>query len=287
MGKYASNNQTRCSACGFRMPAGVGTCLACGVGVTTRRPPLLRTENAYASTGASALRMFDPLATRRTGMANGNDISAGPANIPAVSGSASPATSRESARPVGAVEPAQSVASRADVTGRVIAVEHSHTEPRSFDIYRVLTKALWFLALLPVIVVVGGLCLALKCFSGMDLLWLGYFFRGNGRAAEQIPVWYARVRREDDGAEVMVRIKGYASGNVAADDLMDFWGKWRDGVLVAKSGFNQRTRALITFHRSVWPVLFMLTLAMFIGLAICLHAAAHSVNHVPQTRTNR
>jgi hypothetical protein len=180
------------------------------------------------------------------------------------------------------------VESNTDVTGRVIAVEHSHTEPQGFDICRAITKTLWFLAFLPVIAVVGVILLALRCFSGMDLLWLGYFFRGNGRAVEQIPVWYARVR-QDDGAEVMVRIKGaYASGNVAADDLVSFWGIWQDGVLVVRRGFNHRTRSRITFHYSVWPILLLLTLVMIVGVAICLHIiAAHSANQVLQIRMNR
>jgi len=124
----------------------------------------------------------------------------------------------------------------------------------------------------------------LRFFSGTDLLWLGFIFRGNGRASEQVPVWYARVRRDNDDGEVMVRLKGaYSTGNVGADDLVSFWGTWRDGVLVAKRGFNHRTRSWIAFQRSRWPILLVLTLAAAVGLALLAHAAlSHSISQVPR-----
>jgi hypothetical protein len=159
------------------------------------------------------------------------------------------------------------------VTGRVIAVGQSHTEPPGFDVCRALTKLLWFLILLPVVGAVACVLLVLRLFSGTDLLWLGFFFRGNRRAAEQVPVWYARVRQLDDDAEVMVRLKGtYSTGNVAADDVVSFWGNWRDGVLVARRGFNHRTRSRIALQNSRWRVCLMLTLALIAGMAIYLCA---------------
>ena len=136
--------------------------------------------------------------------------------------------------------------------------------------------------LLPIIGVIVCLLFMFRCFSGSNLLWMGWLFKGNGRAVEQIPVWFARVRREDDGTEVMVRIKGrYATGNFAADDLVSLWGTWSDGVLTAKRGFNHRTRSRISFEYSVWPVLLLVTLAMIVGMAIylCL-VAAHSGHQV-------
>jgi len=278
MNDIRNGNPRRCPECGSRIPGTGDTCPVCGVSMAGRRVPV-GTSGGNSATGIAGGPIADPLTVQRTGLAS---------SPPATTGSRSPVRrgggviQGTSAPPQAAISilSTETATQGADVTGRVIAVEHSHTEPRGFDICRVLTKTLWFLALLPVIVVVGGVLLALRCFSGTDLLWMGYFFRGNGRAAEQIPVWYARVRREDDGAEVMVRIKGaYATGNVGADDIVSFWGTWQDGVLIAKRGLNHRTRSKITFHRSIWPVLLLLTLAMIVGLAICLKiVASHPAN---------
>lgn len=170
-------------------------------------------------------------------------------------------------------QPARTPVQGADVTGRVIAVAQSHTELPGFDVCRALTKLLWFLILLPVVGAVACVLLVLRLFSGTDLLWLGFFFKGNGRAAEQVPVWYARVRQMEDDSEVMVRLKGaYSTGNVAADDLVSFWGAWRDGVLVARRGFNHRTRSRIALRNSRWRVCLMLTLALIAGMAVYLCA---------------
>ena len=170
------------------------------------------------------------------------------------------------------------------MTGRVIAVEQSHTERPGFDVCRALTKLLWFLLLFPVVAAIAVPLILLRFFSGTDLLWLGFIFRSNSRASEQIPVWYARVRRVDDDGEVMVRLKGlYSTGNVGADDLVSFWGSWRDGVLVAKRGFNHRTRSQIAFQHSRWPILLVLTLAVAIGLVIFAHIALpHSADQMPR-----
>jgi hypothetical protein len=225
----------------------------------------------------------DPLTVQLTGTVSPPSRTA--ANRPPAH-RASGALQRVAVAPVAAVSnhPLATAPRGADVTGRVIAIEHSHTEPPGFDVCRALTKLLWFLLLFPVVAAVAVPLILLRFFSGTDLLWLGFIFRGNGRASEQVPVWYARLRRLDDDGEAMVRLKGpYSTGNVAADDLVSFWGSWRDGVLVARRGFNHRTRSQIAFQRSRWPILLVLTLAVAVGFAIiALMALSQSAGQMPR-----
>gem|GEM_PF-6012384 len=177
----------------------------------------------------------------------------------------------------------------ADVMGRIIAVEQSHMEPPAFDPVRAFTRFLWgllFLAAplvllsqvflvcgpLPVVAMMAGLLFLGRCVSLTNLLCLMHLFGTRSHVPEQVPVWYARVRSLEDESEVMVRLKGsYVSGNVSGDDMVAFWGNWRQGVLMAKRGFNCRTRSEITFRRSKWRIYLVLTLVFMAVLAMQFH----------------
>ena len=177
-----------------------------------------------------------------------------------------PATWPLTAAPVADAVPV--LADNADVMGRVIAFAQSHTEHPAFDFWKLFTCLIWGLFLLPIVIAVMCIMTLFRRFSMNGVMWFFYMF-GNRRPADQIPVWYARVRRLDDESEVMVRLKGlYATGNVAADDLVSFWGRWKDGVLIAKRGFNHRTNSYVAFQRSVWRVYLLLTLGAIAGLFI-------------------
>jgi hypothetical protein len=96
-----------------------------------------------------------------------------------------------------------------------------------------------------------------------------------------VPVWYARVRDREDESEVIVRLKGlFSRGNVAPDDLVSFWGPWRDGVLMARRGFNHRTQTTIQFHQSKWWIWLILMSILATGVAIHLHGTWVSLNNI-------
>jgi len=271
----------RCPECGFKMRQGL-PCPMCGASVLARPAPRAVRDADFAGRNLTA-PVADPLTVQLTDTVSPPSRTA--ANRPPAH-RAGGALQRVAVAPGAAASnlPLATAPRGADVTGRVIAIEHSHTEPPGFGVCRALTKLLWFLLLFPVVAALAVPLILLRFFSGTDLLWLGFIFRGNGRASEQVPVWYARVRRDNDDGEVMVRLKGaYSTGNVGADDLVSFWGTWRNGVLVAKRGFNHRTRSQIAFQRSRWPILLVLTLAVAVGLALLAHAAfSHSISQVPR-----
>jgi len=277
----------RCPECGFKMRQGLRSCPMCGASMLARPAPRAVRDADFAGGNLTA-PVADPLTVQLTGTVSPPSRTA--ANRPPAHRAGGDFQCVAMAPGAAASNLPLATAPRgADVTGRVIAIEHSHTEPPGFDVCRALTcraltKLLWFLLLFPVVAALAVPLILLRFFSGTDLLWLGFIFRGNGRASEQVPVWYARVRRDNDDGEVMVRLKGaYSTGNVGADDLVSFWGTWRDGVLVAKRGFNHRTRSWIAFQRSRWPILLVLTLAVAVGLALLAHAAlSHSISQVPR-----
>jgi hypothetical protein len=159
-----------------------------------------------------------------------------------------------------------------DVVGRVILMDAPQNEAPDFDLCRVLARILWLLLLvaLPVLflrqvlVKLEGVSILLALVALMMLLHflrptsllslLGLTIgltRGVNRTVEHIPVRYFRVRMLHDDSEASVRLKGaYARGNVSPDDVVTFWGTWRDGVLMARRGYNHRTHSHIAIRRS-------------------------------------
>lgn len=164
----------------------------------------------------------------------------------------------------------------ADVVGRVIAMEAPYQEPADFDGYRLATRVLWILLLLPVVLVAGCMVMLLRLFSLGNLLSLAFLQTlinpFNGRQPEQVPVRYLRVRDEQE-SEWMVRVKGrFTSGNVGTDDLISLWGKWRGGTLAMRRGYNHRTNSRIELARS-WS---WLGFAVTVGIILVLMALCYS-----------
>jgi hypothetical protein len=201
-----------------------------------------------------------------------------------------------------ATPPIQSTATRqgAQVFGRVIAIDNSQREPPDFDLCRALTKSLWFILVLvsplvlfgntlvsfgPVLAVAGvaGVVFLLRMLPLTNILWFAYLAHANRRPEEQVPVWYVRVRDAQDESEIMVRVKGlFSRGNLAPDDLVSFWGPWRDGVLMAMHGYNHRTQTAVEFHQSRWWIWLVLTLVLAVGVVMHLHSTWASLNSMAQ-----
>lgn len=136
----------------------------------------------------------------------------------------------------------------------------------------VLTDTFVMLGPLPAIAGVAAVAGLLRVVPVTNLLWFAYLMHTNRRPEEQVPVWYARVRRTEDESEVMVRLKGlFSRGNVAPDDLVSFWGFWRNGVLIARHGLNHRTQTTIAFRRSLSWIWLVLTIIAVGVVALHLH----------------
>ncbi len=289
MSSVQNANTVRCPECGFKNPAGVGACPFCATQQSQHTPALLDWDSAIAE---------QPIGFR------GDDTMPMPPVVRSDSPStttaahqsaplATPATWTETrSEPQDAVQPIQNMATRqgAEVIGRVIAIDNSQREPPDLDICRALTKTLGFLLLLvsplvifgntlvtfgPMLAIAGvaGVMFLVRLLPVTNLLWFAYLAHANRRPDEQVPVWYARVRDGEDESEVMVRLKGlFSRGNVAADDLVSFWGSWRNGVLMTRHGFNHRTQTTIEFHRSKWWIWLILTSIIAIAVAVHLHS---------------
>lgn len=165
-----------------------------------------------------------------------------------------------------------STVARADVTGRVIAMDGPHLERPDLDICRIVTRTLWVLLLIasPLIFLrivmgtLGGLSALLA------LLALFFFLRFlsptnlfamfhlaallnplGRREIDQVPVRYLRVRGLDGDREHVVRMKGaLALSNVMPGDIVSCWGTFQGGVLRTTRAFSHRTQSWIEIERS-------------------------------------
>jgi hypothetical protein len=142
-------------------------------------------------------------------------------------------------------------------------------EPPDFDFCRAVIKGLGAFA---VLVLMSVFCVVRRRFSPTGILLLSHMEAGRaGRRAEQVPARYFRVRERTTRSEVIVRMKGlYTLGDVGPDDLMSFWGRWRGGTLVARRGFNHRTRAWVEIHRSRFWMWLLLGLVAVAALGLIL-----------------
>ncbi|MFO7906589.1 MAG: hypothetical protein ACQESR_03820 [Planctomycetota bacterium] len=290
-------NAVRCPECGFVSRDWGGSC-ACARAQPTHRPAaVLDWDNAGATESVHLPSDGEP----RTPVVAREDTleTSAPGQRPAALGSVSSRTETHP-QPEPTVHPVPDAMARhgAQVVGRVIAIDSSHREPPDPDLCRVLTKLLWapLLLVLPLAVVghalvafgsllalagVAGAMLLLRFLPWTTLLWFAYLAHINRRPDEQVPVWYARVREARDDSEVMVRLKGsFSRGNVAPDDLVSFRGAWREGVLMARFGFNHRTRSEIQFRRSRWWIGLALTLMFAAVLACQLHGTWVALNSI-------
>lgn len=299
MSRIQNTPDVRCPECGFKRPAGANGCPVCATTVTQRPPVVLDWDRAMAGSLVSTQQgetLRQPLVAQSEELPATTTASLpGPLAIPGTW----PETRPQSEE---AVQPSQSAAARhgAQVFGRVIAIDNSQREPPDFDLCRALTKALWVALLIasplvlfgdtlvsfgPVLAIAGvaGVMFLLRSLPWTSLLWFTYLAHLNRRPDEQVPVWYARVRDAEDESEIMVRLKGlFSRGNLAPDDLVSFWGPWRDGVLMAMHGYNHRTRTAIEFRQSRWWIWLVLTFGVAVAVAMHLHDTWVSLNSMAQ-----
>lgn len=166
-------------------------------------------------------------------------------------------------------------------------MEAAYQERPDFDWFQLFTKILWLMLLVasPFLLLYGLLVFGGVLPAILALLAMGYLVRflkpanlfpllhlhailSPSRRSEigTVPVRNLRVR-DDDDVEWMVRMKGQITlGNVATDDLVSLWGRWRGGTLLVTHGYNHRTRSDIQVEQSGSWLGFALTLAFILLL---------------------
>ena len=187
---------------------------------------------------------------------------------------------------------------KADLSGRVIAAEQVLHEQPDFDWCKLVTRLLWFsllvvspfillrtvlvhLGALPVVFAVVGFLFLLRFFSPTNILSLLHLhmllnpLRRN--EAEQIPVRYFRVRDFNE-REWIVRMKGQIDGgNIAPDDLISGWGKWRSGALALSRAYNHRTQSFVFVRTSQSWMSLAVTAGLILVLGIYFYKPFHTM----------
>lgn len=186
----------------------------------------------------------------------------------------------------------------AELSGRVIAAEPVVHEQPDFDWCKLATRLLWFLLLvvspfillrtvlvhlgaLPVVFAVVGFLFLLRFFSPTNifsLIQLNMLLNPLRRnEVEQVPVRYFRVRDANE-QEWVVRMKGQINGsNIASDDLISAWGRWRSGTLSLSRAYNHRTRSYVFARSSQSWIMLMVTVAVILFLGIYFYRPLHTM----------
>jgi len=186
----------------------------------------------------------------------------------------------------------------AALSGRVIAAEPVIHEHPDFDWCKLSTRLLWFLLLvvspfillrtvlvhlgaLPAIFAVIGLLFLLRFFSPANLfslIQLNYLLNPLRRnEVEQVPVRYFRVRDSNE-REWIVRMKGQIDGgNIAPDDLISAWGKWRSGALDLCRAYNHRTQSYVFVRTSQSWMMLVATVGLMAFLGIYFYKPVHTM----------
>ena len=197
--------------------------------------------------------------------------------------------------------PAQSEDKRvasAELNGRVIAAEPVVNEQPDFDWCKLVTRLLWFLLLvvspfillravlvhlgaLPVVFAVVGFLFLLRFFSPTNifsLIQLNMLLNPLRRnEVEQVPVRYFRVRDAHE-REWVVRIKGQVNGgNIASDDLISAWGRWRSGTLSLSRAYNHRTQSYLAIRSSQSWIMLTVTVGVILFLGIYFYRPLHTM----------
>lgn len=186
----------------------------------------------------------------------------------------------------------------AELSGRVIAAEPVVHEQPDFDWCKLVTRLLWFLLLvvspfvllrtvlvhlgaLPVVFAVVGFLFLLRFFSPTNILSLLHLhmllnpLRRN--EAEQVPVRYFRVRDTQE-REWVVRMKGQVNGgNIAPDDLISAWGRWRSGTLSLTRAYNHRTQSYASIRSSQSWIMLTVTVGVILFLGIYFYEPLHAM----------
>ena len=186
----------------------------------------------------------------------------------------------------------------AELSGRVIAAEPVIHEQPDFDWCKLTTRLLWFLLLvvspfillrtvlvhlgaLPVVFAIIGFLFLLRFFSPTNILSLLHLqmllnpLRRN--EADQVPVRYFRVRDSHE-REWIVRMKGQIDGgNIAPDDLISAWGKWRSGALALSRAYNHRTQSFIFVRTSQSWIMLAATAGLILFIGIYFYRPFHTM----------
>jgi hypothetical protein len=186
----------------------------------------------------------------------------------------------------------------AELSGRVIAAEPVIHEQPDFDWCKFATRLLWFLLLvvspfillhtvlvhlgaLQVVFAIIGFLFLLRFFSPtsiFSLIQLNMFLNPLRRhEAEQIPVRYFRVRDSHE-REWIVRMKGQIDGgNIAPDDLISAWGKWRSGALALSRAYNHRTQSYVFVRTSQSRMMLAATVGLILFVVIYFYKPFHTM----------
>lgn len=186
----------------------------------------------------------------------------------------------------------------AELSGRVITAEPVVHEQPDFDWCKLTTRLLWFLLLvvspfvllrtvlvhlgaLPVVFAIVAFLFLLRFFSPTNILSLLHLhmllnpLRRN--EAEQVPVRYFRVRDAHE-REWVVRMKGQVNGgNIAPDDLISAWGRWRSGTLSLTRAFNHRTQSYASIRSSQSWIMLTITVGVILFLGIYFYEPLHAM----------
>lgn len=186
----------------------------------------------------------------------------------------------------------------AELSGRVIAAEPVIHERPDFDWCKLTTRLLWFLLLvvspfvllrtvlvhwgaLPAVFAIIGFLFLLRFFSPTNmfsLIQLNMLLNPLRRnEAEQVPVRYFRVRDSHE-REWIVRMKGQIDGgNIAPDDLISAWGKWRSGALALSRAYNHRTQSFVFVRTSQSWIMLAATAGLILFIGIYFYRPFHTL----------
>jgi hypothetical protein len=178
------------------------------------------------------------------------------------------------------------------VHGRVFIADSAFSEDPDLDVCKLITRILWIIILLPFLIVAAAVCLMFRRSSPINLFaMLGVFRFLNpvARNNAQVPVRYFRIREDDTGSEVMVRMKGQLThGNIGQEDLVTLSGRSRGGTLYAQDGYNHRTASTIRLARSYSWIGLILTILFALAAGVAVHAptarVARTVNSIGGAR---
>lgn len=165
---------------------------------------------------------------------------------------------------------------KSTVQGLVSISEPFYNEAPDLDPCRIITRILWIILLLPLIVVGVIVCLLFRRMSPINIyamLGIFKFLNPASRNEEQVPVRYFRIRQPDTDAEVMVRMKGKLThGSVGQNDRVTLSGRFRGGTLHATEGYNHRTSSTIGLQQSYSWIGLVLTLIFILFVVVAVHS---------------
>ena len=279
----------RCMDCGRRSVANEGNCGCCGAALRSARESFGATPSDNGAEG----RFVNPHMAHISHATGVRPLS--------LSG---PLVCLPDELRVTDVQSEGTRAYKAELDGRVIAAEPVIHERPDFDWCKLVTRLLWFLLVviapfillrsvlvqlgaLPAIFAIVGVLLLLRFLSPsniLSLLHLNMLLNPLRRSEdEQVPVRYFRIRDASE-REYIIRAKGQIhGGNIASDDLISAWGRWRGGTLHLSRAYNQRTRSHVIVRSSQSWMGLVVTLGVVLLVAIYFYRPVHTIWQIIQS----